>query len=629
MKITLGQLRVEPGVPYENLARAKVLYQQAVQDGSDLLLLPEMALPGYLLGDLWERPSFIKEVLSAQDEMKSWTENSSTAIAFGGLGLDDQKKGEDGRCRKYIAFYLAQGGKFIVPENGPYPFSIKTLLPNYREFDDGRHFCRASSLAKELAIEVEDLIAPHLLQVRDRVWRLGPLLCEDSWSHDYALDPTTILTEKGVDVLLNLSSSPFTKGKNERRDRMFKEQAKRVGLPIFYCNATGIQNNGKTIYTFDGDSCVYGPSGERLVSLPLFEESSATVSLTNLPTKSIQHGADDIDVLYRAIRYGTACFLEQTGISKVVIGASGGIDSALVAAIYADILPRENLLLINMPSRFNTSTTVNAAKDLAKGLGCLYGSVEIESSVKLTKQQLDGLVLQTESEDNPLEFKLQLSPFVLENVQARDRSGRILAAVAAAFGGAFTCNANKSETSVGYSTLYGDHAGFLANIADLWKGQVYEMSRHINALRGEEVIPQSILDVKPSAELSDQQNPEQNQGDPFFYPYHDALFRCWVEDWNRKSPEEVLQAHVDGTLAEWFGMNSEVLTELFPTHQAFIDDLERWWRCYAGMGVAKRIQAPPILAVSRRAYGFDQRESQTKILWTKAYLDLKAKLLGV
>jgi NAD+ synthase (glutamine-hydrolysing) len=584
-----------------------------------------MALPGYLLGDLWERPSFVKEVLAAQEELKSWTRGSSIAIAFGGLGVDEHKTGEDGRIRKYIAFYLVQNGEYIGPENGPYPFSIKTLLPNYREFDDGRHFCRASRLAEELDISVKDLIAPHTLSVRGKEWSLGPLLCEDSWSQDYSLDPTSILVEKGIDILLNLSSSPFTKGKSERRDRLFKAQAVQGDCPIFYCNATGIQNNGKTIYTFDGDSCVYNRSGERAQELPLFEQGATTVDLGSLP-KPVNKSVDDMEVLYKAIRFGTASFLEQTGISKVVIGASGGIDSALVAAIYADILPRESLLLINMPSRFNTSTTVNAAKDLAKRLGCLYGSVEIESSVNLTQQQLDGFVVKTESGE-PLELELKLSSFVMENVQARDRSGRILAAISAAFGGAFTCNANKSETSVGYSTLYGDHAGFLANISDLWKGEVYGLSKYMNEKKGREIIPQSILDVKPTAELSDQQNPEQNQGDPFFYPYHDALFRCWVEDWNRKSPEEVLESYMNGDLAQWFDLEETVLLELFPTDEDFVNDLERWWRCYAGMGVAKRIQAPPILAVSRRAYGFDQRDSQTKVLWTKAYLELKEKLL--
>jgi NAD+ synthase (glutamine-hydrolysing) len=263
---------------------------------------------------------------------------------------------------------------------------------------------------------------------------------------------------------------------------------------------------------------------------------------------------------------------------------------------------------------------------LAENLGCLYASVGIEDSVSVTRAQLEGLELL--NVDGQVAQRLQLSSFVMENVQARDRSGRVLAAVAAAFGGAFTCNANKSETSVGYSTLYGDHAGFLANISDLWKGQVYDMCRYINNKAGVEKIPQAILDVKPSAELSDAQNPEQGFGDPFCYPYHDALFRSWVEDWNRQSPEEILEAYMEGRLAEHLEVDEELLARHFPTSKAFVDDLERWWRCYAGMGVAKRIQAPPILAVTRRAYGFDQRESQTKVLWTRYYGELKKKLLG-
>jgi NAD+ synthase (glutamine-hydrolysing) len=315
--------------------------------------------------------------------------------------------------------------------------------------------------------------------------------------------------------------------------------------------------------------------------------------------------------------------MEQLGLERVVIGASGGIDSAVVAALYAQFLEPEQLILVNMPSRFNNSTTKDAAQDLAKALGCLSTSVGIEESIALTRTQLDGLTLKQFGGVN--KKQVEISPFVMENIQARDRSGRILAAMAAALGGVFTCNANKSETCVGYSTLYGDHAGYLANIADLWKGEVYALANHMNKKSGRECIPQAIIDVKPTAELSDAQNPEKGQGDPFCYPYHDALFRSWVEDWNRKSPEEILEAYLAGSLGELLGVDAELIHKTFPTAKDFITDLERWWKCYTGMGVAKRIQAPPILAVSRRVFGFDHRESQTPVLWTQAYLALKQK----
>ncbi len=216
---------------------------------------------------------------------------------------------------------------------------------------------------------------------------------------------------------------------------------------------------------------------------------------------------------------------------------------------------------------------------------------------------------------------------MLENVQARDRSSRILAAVAAAFGGVFTCNANKTEATVGYTTLYGDLGGFIACLADLWKGEVYALAEHLNAISSPPVIPQGSIDVVPSAELSPDQAVDEQKGDPLIYPYHDCLFASWVEWWNRATPEENLRWYADGVLAEKIGYEGQV-HDLFPDATSFIADLERWWNLYQGMGIAKRIQAPPILGVKRRVFGFDHRESQIGPRYTRAYEALKAELLG-
>jgi NAD+ synthase (glutamine-hydrolysing) len=199
--------------------------------------------------------------------------------------------------------------------------------------------------------------------------------------------------------------------------------------------------------------------------------------------------------------------------------------------------------------------------------------------------------------------------------------------VAASAGGVFTCNANKSELTVGYSTLYGDLGGYLANIADLWKGEVYALARHLNdKVFGRPVIPEGIFTVTPSAELSAAQNVDEGKGDPIQYPYHDCLFRSWVERWDRATPEDILDWYAAGELEQRLEYAGRV-SDHFPDTGTFIADLERWWNQYQGMGVAKRIQAPPVLGVKRRAFGFDHRESQLGTRYTTRYQDLKDRLL--
>lgn len=621
MRIAFSQIDIEPGQPFKNLKKAKQHLQKAIDQGAQLILFPEMLLPGYLIADLWDRNSFIKEILSAQDALIQTS--NDIAIAFGGLGIDPNKKGEDGRIRKFNAFYLAYQGKLIPPESSPYPFSIKTLLPNYREFDDSRYFYDNRKLALETGETIENVISPHILNFKHSTYRIGGILCEDSWGSYQGISPISILAHKKSDFIVNLSSSPYTQGKSEKRIRLFEEHAKQFELPILYCNHVGIQNNGKSVYTFDGDSSYYSKQGKKTFSLPPFLEVTHTIDIKNEEHPPIVCNSQQSHLL-QALIYGTKKFLELTNIQKVVIGISGGIDSALAATIYSKILEPDQLLLVNMPSRFNSELTKSAAQHLAENLKCLNTIASIQNSVDHSIQQFENLEI---SKPNGNIFKLNVEPFVSENIQARDRSSRVLAGIAACFNGVFTCNANKSETAVGYSTLYGDHAGFFANLADLWKGQIYELSYELNQLTGFDLIPKSIIEMKPAAELSKKQNPEKGQGDPFFYPYHDALFRSWVEDWERKSPEEILEAYQNNCLDKFLQCPNGTIQKVFHQTKHFIDDLERWWTAYNGLGLAKRIQAPPILALSRRAFGFDHRESQTKVLWTKEYLRLKDKLL--
>ena len=386
-------------------------------------------------------------------------------------------------------------------------------------------------------------------------------------------------------------------------------------FPMIRVGCVGVQNTGKTIYTFDGGSAVYNSRGEVVQHAEPFAECLNFIELDEIdkmPALKLPE-VSEAEKIYRAISYGVKTFLEQIGMKKIVIGVSGGIDSAVAAALYTKIVGAENVYLVNMPSKFNSSTTKNLSEQLAKNLSCKYYVVPIQESVDWTVKQLE-------------ERGIEVSSFVKENIQARDRSSRILAAIAASVGGVFTCNANKAESTVGYATLYGDEAGFMSALADLWKFQVYDLARYMNEkIYGREVIPQGIIDIVPSAELSTAQNVDEGKGDPLKYPYHDYLFRAFVE--KNLTPEDILQFYSRGELEKNIGCEARLVEKYFPTAQEFISDLERWWKQFCGMGVAKRIQSPPILAVTDKPYGARQ-ESQNGVHFTQKYRELKARFLG-
>ena len=407
--------------------------------------------------------------------------------------------------------------------------------------------------------------------------------------------------------------------------RTLAETAREKGKAIFYINTLGLQDKGKTVYAFPGRAQVFNENGERVLISPAYTEGVNVIDTAQLPPAVTQHTEESIAPIHRMLRYAVQKFLARIHMERVVIGISGGIDSAVAAALYVDAIGAENVLLVNMPSRFNSATTKGLAAQLADNLGCRHMIVPIEESVTHTVDQLTTVPIMgkcaAEGEH------LTISSFVRENMQARDRSGRVLSAVAAAWGAGFTCNANKAESTVGYATLYGDQAGFLSALADLWKHQVYDLARYLNnSVYGREVVPQGIIDIVPSAELSDAQNVDEGKGDPIRYPYHDYLFRAFAE--NNETPEEILEYYAKNALEAHIGCKKGLVAEYFPTAADFIADLERWWGLYTGMAVAKRIQSPPLLSVSGRAYGSDHPESQIGAYETIRYRALKEKLLG-
>ncbi|WP_127166024.1 nitrilase-related carbon-nitrogen hydrolase [Veillonella sp. CHU732] len=654
IRIAFGQIQVHPGEPATNFQSMIQAIDYAKAVSTDILIFPELCLSGYMVGDMWDQVPFINDCLYYGDEIVKATTNTNLTIIFGNVGVDESLRNLDGSLRKYNALYVASKGQLVSNPSQPYPFTIKTLLPCYRYFNEPRYFTSANVVAKERNLSLSDINQPLTIFTRHGAFTIAPVICEDSWDTYYSDCPTSLMVEsakaKGqhIDLIVNCSSSPFTIHKQEQRHALFSAQAKQYHTPIAYTNHVGIQNNGKNICIYDGCSTLYDVNGSIVEEVPAFENTVRPTLLKDTvwqpqPTVSLQPKSTPtyIPTLFKALQYGIRQFLAQTGIKNIVIGASGGIDSALNAALYSTVLPPKNLYLVNMPSRYNSDMTKDLAYQLARNIGCHYGVFPIEEGVNATIEQLENtnftkyntpVIPELHGDSNTTSF-LQLSTLGKENIQARDRSSRILAGIASAVNGAFTCNGNKTEFTVGYATMYGDLAGFLAVTGDVWKTDVYALARYMNEhIFKREVIPQGSIDVVPSAELSYAQDITQGLGDPLQYEYHDCLFRAFVEGTprtlphQRLTPEDILCAYENGTLEHLLGLQNPI-SHYFTSTEQFINDLERWWKSFNGLAVAKRIQSPPLFLVSERAFGADLSESQLKPYFSRGYEACKSRLL--
>lgn len=628
IKIICGQMEIIPGRPDLNYQKISNIIGQAKEKKADILLLPEMCLPGYLIGDLWEQQTFLDDCAYYAQQIAAKAEN--LCIVFGSVATEKGKINEDGRIRKYNAAYICQNGTMLSGYLGR-NFIIKNSLPNYREFDDARYFHSLQKLCAEENIAIANALQPIAITIKGQQIKLGVMLCEDGWTDNYQYNIPSILAEKEANLLCNLSCSPYSLGKNKKRHRLLAAQSQAASKPLIYCNNVGIQNNGKNIFTYDGSSCVYNASGKLAAALPMFTDElleftwnteTNEINSANLPAAPQQ----ETDIIYHTLRYGTQQFLKQCGINKMTIGLSGGIDSAVTAAMYTDILGPENVLLLNLPSRYNSEATKNIAQRLAEKLHTNYAVMPITESCQHTEKQLTSTPVTNFSSNTT--FNLELSRLQRENIQARDRGARLIAAAAAAFGGAFSCNSNKSEIAIGYATFYGDICGALAMIGDLWKHQVYALGHYLNdEIFKDEVIPNEIFTIRPSAELSEEQTVGVG-GDPLVYEYHDYLFKAFMERWHKITPADILRWYKDNTLAAELGCSDKIIQDTFPDNHAFIADLERWWKLFSGFAVAKRIQAPPILSLSKRSFGYDHREAQLTPYFSREYYQLKEELLS-
>ena len=630
LKIACGQLEIIAGRPDLNTKKMIQVISLARKESVDILLFPELAVPGSMIGDLWEQSAFLKDCETFGQQIIAATEGIT--VIFGNVATDWKRTNQDGHVRKYSAAFTAQGGRLVPTEQG-LDFVAKSFLPAYREFDDPRYFSGQDRLLKAKRISLKNGLGAVAVKIRGTEYKLGILLCEDGWTENYPFSVPAMLKQGGAELLCNLSSSPFTLHKNQKRHEVFGHQAKTLQLPLIYCNHTGIQNTGKNIFTFDGQSCVYGPDGMVKAAAPMFEEKLLVFSWDKGSAKIRAYAAEDeliateddeTAILYKVIQYGTRLFLKQTGIKRMVIGASGGIDSAVTAALFTDILGPNQVLLVNMPSRYNSELTKNLAQQLAENLGCCYTIVPINDSVSHTVEQLYTPI---HNYTTNRDFKVELDGLMYENIQARDRGSRILAGFSAAFKGGISCNANKAEATVGYGTFYGDLIGLFCPLGDLWKYQIYALGKYINEyVYKRKAIPETIFTIRPSAELSQEQT-VGNGGDPLVYEYHDYLLRSFIENWEKASPAEILRHYIDEDLENFLGCKAGIVSSIFPSHAAFCQDLERWYGLFTGLAVAKRIQAPPILSLSRRAFGTDFREAQLTTYYSMEYKEMKEKLL--
>lgn len=380
LKIAMAQMEVVPGHPDVNTATILRFIEEARAKGADVVIFPEMAVPGYFLGDTWEQSAFLRDCESYGRDIIAASKDIT--VMFGNVAIDWQKKNNDGRVRKYNAFFIARDGELVQPDNMPYPYTIKTLMPNYREFDDTRHFFSLQKLARELGTTPSKLLSPVTLKIRGQRYRAGCLLCEDGWSDDYEFAPFELLEKEHLDFYVNISASPYTLGKNDKRNRVFGRQAREAGVPLFYVNCVGLQNNGKTVYTFDGSSTAYNEKGDVVRTLPEYEEALTVLPLAEMKDMAAEPESEEKDIahIYRALHYGIRRFLENIHMKKIIIGISGGIDSAVAAALYAKVVGPENLLLVNMPSVFNSATTKGLSQELANNLGCQYMIIPIQES---------------------------------------------------------------------------------------------------------------------------------------------------------------------------------------------------------------------------------------------------------
>ena len=526
MKIALCQVNPILGNFSFNINKIQSFYDRAIESGAELVIFPEMVVCGYPPQDLiWEN-GFVSACESSIQTIASF---SKVPVIAGFIRKEKNKI--------FNSAALCRNGEIVFIYD-------KMLLPTYDVFDEDRYFTPGENVG---TTETE---------IGGKNRKIGIQVCEDLWDTEYELKVTNELAQKGAEIIINISASPFHDEQPDIRRKLIEDKVRETRVPFIYCNLVGAQDE----LIFDGNSVIYNQKGEVIGSGKSFSEDLVIANMDTTNTITEQRISRE-ETLYSALCLGVKDYFDKTGHKKAVMGLSGGIDSSLTACIAVDALGKENVWGTTMPSEFSSEHSVTDAEKLAQNLGISLQSIPIEELVNDTAQSLKPL------------FK-DIPPNVAEeNVQARLR-GLLLMAISNKFGWLVLTTGNKTELALGYCTLYGDMNGGLAVISDLSKQDVYAVSNWVNESAGYDKIPENCITKPPSAELA------PNQTDPFDYDVVSPIVESMVQD--RLSIDDLLQKGLEKSL---------------------VLDIARRIR----LNEYKRRQAAPGLRVTSKAFGIGRR----------------------
>jgi NAD+ synthase (glutamine-hydrolysing) len=538
VNIALAQIDPTVGDFHGNLEKIVAASRRAAVVGARLTVFSELAICGYPPADLVEKPSFLARCHAAVEELAEATRDLPTAV-LAGVAL--RSPAESGKPAVNAAVLLDRG-RLLLEQH-------KRLLPFYDVFDEQRYFAAAKS---QQVVELDGI-------------RLAVTICEDAWNDKnfwprrlYTVDPVEELMRQNPALHINLSSSPFWHSKRALRRQMLSAIARRDGIPVIMVNQVG----GNDSLIFDGSSIALNGNGELIAQARSFEEDLVVLDPFHAPLIASPED-DDTEAAYRALMVGTRDYVRKCGFQKALVGLSGGVDSALVAAIAAEALGAENVIGIGMPSPYSSTGSIDDSARLAADLGIRFEKIPITALFEEYQRALGPL------------FKDSAPDITEENIQSRIR-GNLLMALSNKFGALVLTTGNKSEMAVGYCTLYGDMVGALAVIGDLVKTRVYAVCNWLN--RDHEIIPPAILEKPPSAEL----RPGQKDTDSL-PPYEilDPILEAYVERY--ETPERIAGAN---------GIPLELV-------QQVVRLVER--------SEYKRQQAAPVLKVTSKSFGMGRR----------------------